>query len=211
MVGMILMQWKRRGLIWPAMIGPFAMQLVSLWSIRTRHCGGIGRCGENDVIASIQATLALARVGGAELQEVLERLDRLPLEQLPEEQLLEALRAYGVALLRMGGTRGVRGRVIQRLEHLFPSSSKELNQELCRLLVYLQDPGVIDKSLKLLRASQVQGQMFYFATLSQLRNGWTLQQRRVFFRFSEPGSRRIFACRGSTREERAEQPLYQLD
>ena len=137
---------------------------------------------ENNHMASIQAMLGLARVGAPELQgKVLRRLDRLPLEQLPEEQLLEALRAYGLTLLRMGGRGdGVGRRIIKRLEHLFPSSSQALNWELCRLLAYVQDPAVIRKSLKLLRASQEQDQMFYFATLSQLRDGWSLRQLRVF-------------------------------
>ena len=150
-------------------------QDLALWQDRALR--------ENDTVASIQALLGLARIGGAELQEkVLGRLDRLPLEQLPEEQVLEALRAYSVALIRMGPTHeAVARRAIQRLEPLFPSSSRALNQELCRLLVYLQDPSVMGKSLKLLRESQAEDQMFYFATLSQLRGGWTLQQRRLFF------------------------------
>ena len=138
---------------------------------------------EKDTIASTQAMLGLARIGSAKLQEkVLGKLNRLPLKQLPEEQLLEALRAYSLALVRMGGRPGVASvrRVINRLEPLFPSSRKALNQELCRLLVYLQEPAVIGKSLKLLSASPAEDQLFYFATLSQLSTGWTLQQRRVF-------------------------------
>ena len=137
---------------------------------------------EKDTVSSIQALLGLARMGPDELQgKVLGRLGRLPLEKLPEEQLLEALRAYSLALIRMGGRpEGAGRRVIDRLEHLFPSSSRALHRELLRLLVYLQDPGVIGKSLKRLRASEAEDRMFYFATLSQLRVGWTLQQRREF-------------------------------
>ncbi len=138
---------------------------------------------EKDVVAATQALVGLARVGGPELQgKVLGKLNRLPLEQLPEEQLLEVLRAYGLALIRMGPTpEAVARRVIRRLGPLFPSSSQGQNREICRLLVFLQDPGVVDKSLKQLRASQEQDQMFYFATLSQVKKGWTRQQLRVFF------------------------------
>ena len=139
---------------------------------------------ENDTVASIQAMLALARTGRAELQEaVLARLGRLPLEQLPEDQLLEALRAYSLAFVRMGGRRNGSGkRAVKRLGRLFPSSSRTLNQELCRLLVYLKDPSVIDKSLRLIESGGRQDKLFYFAALSHLGEGWTLPQRQTYFR-----------------------------
>ena len=139
---------------------------------------------ENDTVATIQAMLALARTGRSELQEpVLGRLGRLPLEQLPEDQLLEALRAYSLAFIRMGGPRTALGRqAAERLGRLFPSSSRTLNQELCRLLVYLEDPGVIDKSLRMIDSGGSQEKLFYFAALSHLGRGWTLPQRQTWFR-----------------------------
>ena len=139
---------------------------------------------ENDPVASIQAMLALARTGRAELQEtVLGRLGRIPLEQLPEDQLLEALRAYSLAFIRMGGPRKPLGRqAAARLGRLFPSSSRRLNQELCRLLVYLEDPGVIAKSLRMIDSGGRQDRLFYFAALSHLGKGWTLPQRQIYFR-----------------------------
>ena len=140
---------------------------------------------EEDVVAATQALVGLARVGEASLQKkVLGRLNRLPLQKLSEEKLLEVLRAYGLALIRMGPVHeAMASGVIQRLDPLFPSSSQRLNRELSLLLVYLDAPGVIDKLLKLLQASQEQEQMFYFATLSQVRVGWTRRQLQVFFSF----------------------------
>ena len=139
---------------------------------------------ENDPVASIQAMLALARTGRTELQEaVLGRLGRLPMEQLPEDQLLEALRAYSLAFIRMGGPRmGLGQQAVKRLARLFPSSSRTLNHELGRLLVYLKEPGVIEKSLSMIDTGGRQDKLFYFATLSHLREGWTLAQRRTYFR-----------------------------
>lgn len=139
---------------------------------------------ENHTTASVQAMLGLARVGDSGLQgKVLERLNQLPLEKLAEELRLDALRAYGLAFLRMGGKRPeMRRLVVARLEPLFPSPSETTNRELCRLLVYLEAPGAIDRSLELLHASQTQRDpLFYFATLDQLRNSWTLIQRKAFF------------------------------
>ena len=128
--------------------------------------------------------LALARTGRTELREaVLGRLGRLPLEQLPEARLLEALRAYSLAFIRMGNSRkGLGQGAVERLGRLFPSSSRKLNQELCRLLVYLKDPSVIDKALKWIESGGRQDKLFYFAALSHLRDGWTLSQRQTYFR-----------------------------
>ncbi len=139
---------------------------------------------ENDPVASIQAMLALARSGRGGLQEaVLERLGRLPLEQLPEDRLLDALRAYSLAFIRMGGPRqGLGQQAVKRLGRLYPSSSRKLNQELCRLLVYVKDPGVIEKSLRLMDTGGRQDKLFYFAALSHLGEGWSLAQRKTYFR-----------------------------
>ena len=140
--------------------------------------------GETDPVASIQAMLALARTGRPELREaVLGRLGRLPLEQLPEARLLEALRAYSLAFIRMGRSRqGLGQGAVERLGRMFPSSSRTLNQELCRLLVYLEDPSVIDKALRRIESGGREDKLFYFAALSQLRDGWTLSQRQTYFR-----------------------------
>ena len=139
--------------------------------------------GETDPVASIQAMLALARTGRPELREaVLGRLGRLPLEQLPEARLLEALRAYSLAFIRMGRSRqGLGLGAVERLGRMFPSSSRTLNQELCRLLVYLEDPSVIDKALRRIESGGREDKLFYFAALSQLRDGWTLSQRQTYF------------------------------
>ena len=177
-------RWRRRGLTSPARIARFAMRRVSPSSARILQEWQDRALRENDTVASIQAMLALARTGRPELQEaVLGRLGLLPLEQLPEDQLLEALRAYSLAFIRMGGQRSALGRqAAERLGRLFPSASRTLNQELCRLLVYLEDPGVIDKSLRMLDSGGRQDKLFYFAALSHLRKGWTLPQRQTWFR-----------------------------
>ena len=139
---------------------------------------------ENDPVASIQSMVALARTGRPGLLDaVVERLGRLPLEKLPEDQLLEALRAYSLAFVRMGGSRTELGkRAVKRLGGLFPSSSRTLNRELCRLLVYLEDPSIVGKSLARIDSGGRQDKLFYFAALSHLGKGWTLGQRRKYFR-----------------------------
>src|SRR5207248_11524051 len=57
-----------------------------------------------------------------------------------------------------------------------------LNAELCQLLVYLEAPKVIEKSLKLLAEAPTQEeQMEYAKSLRVLKTGWTLEQRKAYF------------------------------
>ena len=133
---------------------------------------------------SIQALLALVRTGDPVIQDVvLQQLNRLPLSKLTEGQLLAALRVYALAFVRLGGNDSrMASKVVSRLDPFFPNLSEPINRELCRLLIYLQAPGVVERSLERLRIAQTQGnQMFYVFALSDLKNGWRLDQRKAFF------------------------------
>jgi putative heme-binding domain-containing protein len=134
--------------------------------------------------ARIQALLALTRVGGKDLQgPVLARLNQLPFAQLSEEQMLDALRVYALAFIRLGGKSPASAREVQaRLSPLFPAQSTWVNRELCNVLVYLDDPSVIGRAMKLLQSARTQqDQMFYVFVLRNLRTGWTLDQRKAYF------------------------------
>lgn len=139
---------------------------------------------ETRLNAQIQAMLLLARVGAPEQQAaVLERLSKLPFGQMTEEQLLDALRVYQLAFIRLGGKQPeTTPAVIAVLDPHYPHSSEFVSRELCQVLTYLETPGVIDKTLKLLSASTTQqDQMFYVFTLRNLAPGWNLDQRRAFY------------------------------
>jgi putative heme-binding domain-containing protein len=139
---------------------------------------------ESRVNARIQALLALTRAGGNELQsEITSRLCALPLEQMSEEQVADALRVLGMCYIRLGGkSPGPAMGVLARLNRIYPSENDLLNRELCQLLVYLESPGVAERSMRLMRSAQTQqDQMFYVFTLRNLRSGWTLDDRRDYF------------------------------
>lgn len=139
---------------------------------------------ETRLNAQIQALLLLTRVGTPDLQPlVLERLNRLPFAQLTEEQLLDALRVYQLAYIRLGGKQPeTTASVIAALDPLLPHSSEFVNRELCQVLIYLEAPGVIEKALNLLSQAQTQqDQMFYAFVLRNMAVGWTPEQRRAFF------------------------------
>ncbi len=80
-----------------------------------------------------------------------------------------------------GATRWVaaEGSATQRVAPLF---APLLNRELCRMLIYLKSPTVIEKTLPLLReATASEDLLFYPFMLRYLKDGWTLEARRVCF------------------------------
>ena len=121
---------------------------------------------------------------GAELKPpILAALGRLDWEQLSNAQRSDLLRVYAVLFNRLGGPdRAARNRFIRRFDPLFPSKNYEINADLCQLLVYLEAPGVAEKTLKLMaQASSQEAQMEYAKSLRNLETGWTLEQRREYF------------------------------
>ncbi|HEX6986135.1 MAG TPA: c-type cytochrome, partial [Planctomycetaceae bacterium] len=147
---------------------------------------------EDRTNALIQAAVALARAGTplpagekkALQADVLVRLNSLPLERMTEEQVLDACRAYQLAFIRLGGKPEppVVDQLVDRFDALVPAQSEAVNRELTTLLVYLEAPGVIEKSLRrLAEASTQQDQMFYVFTLRTLGKHWTPERRRTFF------------------------------
>jgi putative heme-binding domain-containing protein len=139
---------------------------------------------ETRVTALTQALLALTRVGPRVAQPVvIDALGRIPLDRVSEEQALEALRVYGLVFIRMGRPDATRrARVLAHLEPLMPSPSDLVNRELCQLLVYLDSPTVVKKSMRLLAAALTQEeQVHYVVTLRNAHHGWTPELRREYF------------------------------
>ncbi|MBX9579209.1 MAG: c-type cytochrome [Gemmataceae bacterium] len=141
---------------------------------------------EKDPRALTAAMIALARCGGRELQpKIVAALGRLNWDTLNEEARLDLLRAYALALTRMGEpSPEVRAEVLGRLDGRYPAGSWPLDCELCQLLVYLKAPKVIDRTLKLLASAPSQEEQIHYAVcLRVLKDGWSLPQRRDYFRW----------------------------
>lgn len=139
---------------------------------------------ETRVNASLTALLALARVGHPNLQtRLLESIDALDPSRMTEEQQLAALRVLSLSFIRMGRPDPqLTQDVMDRLEPLYPAKSESLNRELAQLLIYLEAPSVVPKTLALLEAAATQEeQIHYVFHLRTLRSGWTLDQRRKYF------------------------------
>ena len=139
---------------------------------------------ETNVTSGLTALLALTRAGGAEVQAaLLTALTRFPLDSLEPEQALLKLRAIELSLLRHGRpSEALTKTIVSELDAMYPASSWPMNRELSRLLIYLEAPAAIAKTLELLDRARSQEEQFHF--ISQLRNvrrGWTVPQRERFF------------------------------
>ena len=151
-------------------------QDVALWRERALE--------ETHVNASLNALLALARRGDRSLQGgLLQSLARLRDQPLTEAQALEALRVLELCFIRMGRPDDeTAGAVVKTLSRFYPAQSESQNRELCQLLVYLDAPDVLNKTLALMAAALTQEeQMHYAFVLRNVKRGWTAEQRRVYF------------------------------
>lgn len=166
----------------------------------------------SDPRARITGALGLARQASAEQRgAVLDAL--LPIEFAPLAKVdkLALLRAYALTCIRLGRPAAARVQQMRgQLEGAYPCADSSVNRELCRVLVYLDSPTVIAKTLKLMNQKQppvtedlvqllarnrgyggtIQRMLenhpdlqniHYALMLRNMRFGWTLDQRRDYF------------------------------
>jgi len=107
---------------------------------------------ENDPWRIITATLAIARTGSKEQAvATLGALDRIDWAKLDKQQQLNWLRAAGLVFARHGLPDESAGqRVVAKIDASFPAKDETLNRELCRMLSYLQAPGIVARTLTLM-------------------------------------------------------------
>jgi len=139
---------------------------------------------ETNPPAGLTALLALARCGGKETQpDLLRALQKFPTASLSEALALEKLRLIQLSFIRQGRpTPELAALATEKLNRLYPSASERVNHELVQLLIYLNAPDVITKTLGLLaKAPTQEEQVHYVFHLRSLRSGWTSVQRRQYF------------------------------
>ena len=114
-------------------------QPVDLW--QTRALAG------PQPLAKIEAAIAVARQAEPAAQPaVLAALDSMDPRSLPPADLLALVRAYQLALIRLGAPTPEVGRAIAaRFMPMFPSGSFDLDRELSSLLVAVRAPGIATK------------------------------------------------------------------
>ncbi|NRB76786.1 MAG: c-type cytochrome [Verrucomicrobiales bacterium] len=169
---------------------------------------------EENPQARITGAVALARQGDASHQAALvDALLQLDPATLSESEFLGLLRAYALTFIRLDAPSDAqREAIIAELDAHFPNQSNDVNTELVRVLVYLQSPTVIEKTLEMIanrgepivpewtelaqRNSRYGGrvlamlanhppthEVLYAFMLRNLRDGWTMEQRRDYIEF----------------------------
>lgn len=169
---------------------------------------------EKNPQAKVTAAVALARSGKKELgPRLTEALLATDPSSLDEGEFLGLLRAYALNFIRLGApSEDAKKKVIAQLDPHLPSKSADLNTELIRVLVYLDAPNIITKTMALIenpskpevpawgelvtRNGRYGGpikkmldnpaptrEIDYAFMLRNVRYGWTLEQRRAYVTF----------------------------
>lgn len=157
---------------------PFARLAARLWIERTPVTEWRPHAmAESNDKRALTALLALAREGKkTDLEPILTKV----METAPSPTL-EALRVIAVAIARHGAPDEVHHHKLMEWA-VYPRDDVFLNRELCRLLVYLHSPKVIEKTMPLLAAATTSEDLLYYPfMLRYLKDGWTQEQRRVVF------------------------------
>src|SRR5262249_24062463 len=112
---------------------------------------------ERNPVALTNAVIGLTRVGDKDQAGMLEALERIEFGKLTTPQQLDYLRAYGLLFSRTSAPNDSwRERVGKRLDAFYPAPVREVNQELSRLIAYLEVPGGVGKTLALLAKAPTQ-------------------------------------------------------
>ncbi|MEX1238779.1 MAG: heme-binding protein [Cyclobacteriaceae bacterium] len=111
---------------------------------------------EKDPRTLVLAMIALTRHGKpASATAMLKALMAINYAQLSEAQQIDVLRAFELIVLRMGTPQGaVKTQLTEYLNPYYPASSNALNRSLSKLLVYLEAPGVVEKTIALLATAK---------------------------------------------------------
>jgi putative heme-binding domain-containing protein len=138
---------------------------------------------EKNPQAAMTALLALARMGGKDTQEpLLQALAKFPMDSLNEPLKLDKLRVIEVSFTRQGRpSQAMAERGIEKLSKQYPAKSFALNHELSQLLVWLDAPDVVAKTLDLMKATQDPGEQIWYAYVLREARQWTPDQRLAYF------------------------------
>jgi putative heme-binding domain-containing protein len=140
---------------------------------------------EANPTAALTILLSVARLGGTEVQgDLFKALARFSLSELKDEaHQFELLRVIEVAISRQGKPAAeIAAPIIAQLNPFYPAKTVSLNRELCQILLALDAPNAIARTLQLLAAAPTQEeQLNYVFALRTITNGWTPELRQQYF------------------------------
>ena len=123
-------------------------QPISEWQQRALN--------ETDPQILTQAAIALARHGKQDLKNSLfNALTRIDYAKLSSAQQLDLLRAFELIVSRMGKPEGAaRSQAIAYLDAHYPANANDLNRMLSKILVHIDAPGAVEKTVSLLEKAK---------------------------------------------------------
>ncbi|MDJ1496197.1 c-type cytochrome [Cytophagaceae bacterium DM2B3-1] len=123
-------------------------QPISEWQQRALN--------ETDAQTVIESMIALARQGKKDTKTaVLEALTRIDYSKLSEQQQVDLLRAFELVFARMGKPEGkIKEEVVKYLNPHYPAQTNTVNRSLSKVLVYIEAPGAVEKTLALLEKAK---------------------------------------------------------
>lgn len=107
---------------------------------------------EKNPQAAIEALIALARMGDKALQpKLIEALGKIEFSKIPANLQLPLIRAWQLAITRMGKpSPEVCKAITDKLDPIFPAKDPFVNRELVALLVALDSPTIVSKTVSIL-------------------------------------------------------------
>lgn len=141
----------------------------------------------------IQFAVIIARTGRSELKHaILQKLVEADLDTFSERQELDYLRALELVFIRVGPPDdALRHAFLVKLESRYPSESVLANRELVQLLVFLESPTIVEKTVAFLGRPTPQGEVIIDPLLARNdRYGKSVEEMLR----SQPDAERIWAA-----------------
>lgn len=137
-------------------------QPVSQWQQRALD--------EKDPVTATQALIALARQGNAGVKnQILNALTAIDFAKLSEPQQIDIARAFELVFSRMGQPdAATKEKVIAYLDPQYPAKTNELNRVLSKVLVYIDAPKAVEKTMELMASAKDEDTQKTFTSSSDL-------------------------------------------
>ncbi|MEM7391862.1 MAG: c-type cytochrome [Verrucomicrobiota bacterium] len=166
---------------------------------------------EKNDVAAIHALLGLARLDQENtLAPSLQRLLKVDFKKLDKTGRLALLRTYSVAMSRGGMPEEALATAVgEHLDAHYPGKDDNVNEELCRVLCYLQHPSVVKKTIALMKLTKAKVPDFdaeimkrnggyggkilssmesppnilnihYLFCLKDVQTGWSMEDRKIY-------------------------------
>jgi putative heme-binding domain-containing protein len=111
---------------------------------------------EKDPIILTQAAIALARKGTTGSgTEVVKQITKIDFSKLSESQQLDLIRAIELIFIRLGEPNAaIKKEVANLLNPYYPAKTNSLNRELSKMLVYIDAPQAVEKTMALMAVAK---------------------------------------------------------